>query len=75
MEHCRWPTGFRKVQRVQDHSRTAAMEPGEWEWLEESRRQRKARATWYVGVSHFLGWHGQDLASRKRTTSNPVIAL
>lgn len=28
-----------------------------------------------MGVSRFLGWHGQDLASRKRATSNPVISL
>lgn len=29
MEHWRWPAGFRKVQRAQDHSPTVAIDPGE----------------------------------------------
>lgn len=33
MEHWRWPAGFRKVQRAQDHSPTVAMDPGECVWL------------------------------------------
>lgn len=34
MEHWRWPAGFRKVQRAQDHSPTVAIDPGECVWLQ-----------------------------------------
>lgn len=33
MEHWRWPAGFRKVQRAQDHSPAVAMDLGECVWL------------------------------------------
>lgn len=56
MEHWRWPAGFRKVQRAQAHSPTAAMGPGECVWLRA--RGRGGWCCWVPRLSPHAGLPG-----------------
>lgn len=53
MEHWRWPAGFRKVQRAQDHSPTVAIDPGECVWLQEKELISVAPSGPMVTMSHW----------------------